>query len=101
MSKTLYQELAMKVNKTLNRKAITVDQIYAVVEKAKIIKKTKGAFGLFSFATSIPSQFFTDTEIEKLKKSPQWEEFSQKMINLFVKEGIISKMQANMVKNYI
>lgn len=99
--KALYQELTLKINKTLNRKAVSVEQIYAVVEKAKVVKKTKGTFGLFAFATKIPSHFFTDAEVEKLKKSPHWAEFSQKMIDLFVREGIISQSQASMAKRYL
>lgn len=100
-NKQLFQELALKINKALNRKAVTVDQINGVVEKAKLVRKTKGSFGLFAYATKIPSHFFTEVEIEKLKNSPHWDEFSQKMINLFVREGIITQTQANMAKKFL
>lgn len=99
--KQLYQDLALKINKTLNRKAVTVEQIHAVVEKAKLVKKQKGTLGLFGYATKIPAHFFTENEIEKLQNSPYWEEFSQRMIQLFVHEGIISQLQASMAKKYM
>jgi hypothetical protein len=99
-STNIYQELVSKINKTLNRKAITVDQIKYVIGNAKNIRRTQGIMGLWFYATKIPSIFFSRKEIEQLKQSPYWKTFSLQMIDFLIFESVITSKEGDMLKRF-
>ncbi|TCS93097.1 hypothetical protein [Hazenella coriacea] len=102
MSKdSFYQDLVKKINQTLGRKAVSVEQIKSLMKEAKRVRKTQGTMGLLSFASQIPYRLFSPQEVEKLKQSPYWGEFSSKLIDLLVYEGVITPTEARMLKRYV
>jgi hypothetical protein len=95
-----YRELASEINRTLKRKAVTSKQIQDVVEQARYIRRSRGLMGLWAFASELPYRFFTHEEIELLKRSPKWHEFTSRMIDLMVIEGVITPAEAGLLKRY-
>ncbi|SEN15705.1 hypothetical protein [Lihuaxuella thermophila] len=94
----VYQDVVRTINQTVGRKAVTVEQIKSLVNQAKMIRRTRGVTGLMSFASQLPYRMFTQQEIERLQRSPRWYELSGKMIDLMVYEGVITPMEARMLK---
>lgn len=101
MSEDFYQSLADRINQTLSRKAITARKIDSLVRKAKRVRQQKGVFGLWNFAARLPSYFFTESEIERLKQSPEWSTFVRHFIQILIREGVITPWEAKMMDRYI
>lgn len=101
MSKDFYQALADQINRTVSRKAVTAKEIDSLVRKAKRIRQTQGVFGLWNFASQLPSHFFTESEIERLRQSPEWFAFSRQFIQILIREGVITPWEARMIDRYI
>jgi hypothetical protein len=96
-----YKNVVDTINQTVGRKAVSVKKIKTLVAQGKKIRKQYGMRRLWSYASQLPYQFFTKGEIAKLKKSPRWNEFSQKTIAAMVEEGLINPMEASMVKRSV
>jgi hypothetical protein len=93
-----YSDLVNMVHQTMGREVIRVEEIKKLIEEAKYVRKTQGIVRLRSFASEIPYRFFSQTEIEKLQKSPRWHEFARKLVDLMVAEGVLTPFEARMVK---
>lgn len=100
-SVTFYSDFVQAVNQTVGRKALTVDQLQQLIWEAKRIRQRYGVMGLMSFASDLPYRFFTHEEIEKMKNSPYYVEFSSKMIDLMVMEGVLTPMEARLLKRHL
>jgi hypothetical protein len=99
---TVYKNLADTINQTVGRKAVSVKKIKTLVADGKRIRKQYGLTGLWLYASlQLPYHFFTKKEIEKLKKSPRWNELSYKTIDAMVVEGVINPMEARMIKRSV
>jgi len=96
-----YRELVQTLNQTVGRQAVTVDQLLALIAEAKKIRKMQGPFGLMSFASELPYRFLTHQEVERIQQSPRWYEFSNKMIDLMVQEGVVTPFEATMLKRNV
>ncbi len=96
-----YQSLADYINQTLSRKAISARKIDALVREAKRIRQQQGLMGLWNFASQLPARFFTDSEIERLKRSPAWSTFTRHFIQILIREGVITPWEAKMMERYI
>lgn len=97
----LYQEVADLINSTTGRKAVSASRLQKLVLEAKYIRKTQGTMALMSFAQQLPYKFLSANEIETLKRSPKYREFSHRVIDLFVREGVISQFEAMMLRRSI
>jgi hypothetical protein len=100
-SDTVYKNLVDTINQTVGRKAVSVKKIKTLVAEGKRIRKQYGLTGLWSYTLQFPYHFFTKEEIEKLKKSPRWNELSYKTIDAMVAEGVINPMEARMIKRSV
>lgn len=96
-----YQSLAQNINQTLGRKAITAQKIDSIINYAKKVRRQQGVMGLWNFAAQLPLTLFTETEIERLKQSSQWETFTRKLIQVLIHERVISPFEAQMLYKYI
>lgn len=101
MYEDFYYSLAKKINRTLNRRAISARKIASIVEQAKRVRARKGVMGLWQFASQLPTQFFTEHEIERLKATSEWELFTRQMIQLLIQERVITSFEAQMLARYI
>lgn len=96
-----YQELVNKINQTLGRKTVSTEKIKSLMKEAKRVRRTQGTIGLLSFASQIPYQLFTPQEVDRLKQSPYWAEFSYKLVDSLVYEGVITPTESRMLKRYV
>lgn len=101
MYEEVYRSLAKNINRTLGRKAISARKIDALVEEAKWVRTRRGKMGLWQFTSQLPSRYFTPNEIDQLKASPVWGEFSHQLIQILLNERVITPMEAQMVRQYI
>lgn len=97
----LYHDVAQAVNRTLGRKAVTVEQINQTVEYAKRIRKKRGGSGLLQYLNTLQDRWFTPQEVERLKHSPRSKELSRRMLDLLVTEKVISPAEAMMLKGML
>lgn len=97
----LYQQIADWVNQSLERKAISANQIVRIVQKAKSIRQQQGVWALWNFASQLPSNYFTEDEIEHLRQLPEWSIYAQQFIQQLIREGIITPWEAKMMERYI
>ncbi|OYD06434.1 hypothetical protein [Paludifilum halophilum] len=101
-SKTLlYQEVARAINRTLGRKAVTVERIVRTVEEAKRVRKKEGSLSLVQYLNHLTERMFSPPEVEKLKQSPRKKELSNRMLDLLVKEQVITPREAVMLKKMV
>lgn len=96
-----YHSLAKNINQTLGRKAITAKKIDSIINHAKRVRQHQGVMGLWNYAAQLLTTFFTETEIERLKQSSQWSEFTRKLIQVLIYERVISPFEAQMLYKYI
>jgi hypothetical protein len=96
-----YREIVDGINQVVGRKAVTVDQLKRLVAEGRYIRQTQGMMALWHFAQGIPQRFLTEEETELLRQSPRYHELSQKTLNLLVKEGLLSSMEARMLRRYL
>ena len=92
-----YKELAHNINRTLGRKAVSADRIRRGVKQAKQIRRTGGMTALLHFARGLAERLFSPEEVEKLKQSPRYREYSHRMIDLLVWEEVITRTEALML----
>lgn len=100
-SKAFYSDFVNVVNYTVGRKALTVEQLKQLIKEAKYIRRRYGLMELMSFASELPYRFFTQKEIDKLQRSPYYAEFSSRMIDYLVIEGVITPIEARLLKRYL
>lgn len=100
-TKTFYDDFVRVINQTVGRRAITVEQLKQLIVEAKRIRRRYGIMGLMSFASELPYRFFTQEEIEKMQHSPYYAEFSSKMIDWMVIEGVLTPVEARLLKRYV
>lgn len=96
-----YQKLVDSINKMVGRQAVTSVKLKNLIKEAKTIRKTQGTSGLLRFASALPHQFFTQKEIDKIQKSPQWDVLSNKMIDLLVSENVVSPFEAVFMRKFL
>ncbi len=72
MNEHIYQELTDSINGMVGRQAVTPKKLKSLVKQAKAIRQAEGTSGLLHFAQSLPHQFFTQKEIDRIQGSPQW-----------------------------
>lgn len=97
----LYREVAQYVNRIIGRKAVTAKMLHQWVEDAKIIKRSRGTFALITHYHRLYKQMLSEEEVEQLKRSPRKTELSYRMIDVLVREGVLSPAQAKMLKQYV
>lgn len=98
---TLYREAANYVNSVIRRKAVTAHMFHQWVERAKRIKRTTGTMGLINHYKRLYKQVLSEREVEKLKNSPRKNEFSYRLIDVLIEEGVLSPTQAKWLKQYV
>jgi hypothetical protein len=99
--KVLYVDLARAINETLGRKAIHPERIRQAVEEAKRIKRYGGTAELIHYATHLYETWFTPEEVEMLRRSPRRRELSYRMIDLLVRERVLTPTQGMMFKHMV
>lgn len=99
--RAIYQQFANWVNRSLARKAISAKQIETVVQQAKQIRRQQGVWGLWNYASQLPSQYFTETEIEHLRQLPEWPYYAQQFIHHLIHEGVVTPWEAKMLERYL
>ncbi|SMO46580.1 hypothetical protein [Melghirimyces algeriensis] len=99
--KRFYRELCKNVNRILGRRAVTVDRIVRYVAEAKRIRRTKGTMDLIHFLTTLRERLFTPEEVKRLKQSSQYKEFSSRLLDLMVYEGVITVGESRMLKRMV
>ncbi|TCP70647.1 hypothetical protein [Baia soyae] len=97
----LYKEVSHLVNSTTGRKAVSASRLQKLVMEAKYVRRTQGTMGLMNYAQRLPYQFLSTNEIEMLRRSPKYREFSHRVIDLFVREGVISQFEAMMLRRAV
>ncbi|SDX99256.1 hypothetical protein [Thermoactinomyces sp. DSM 45892] len=97
----LYRDVADLVNTTTGRRAVSASRLQKLVMEAKYVRKTQGTMGLMNYAQRLPYQFLSTNEIEMLRTSPRYREFSYRVIDLFVREGVISQFEAMMLRRAV
>jgi hypothetical protein len=101
MNEREYQELADSINELSGREAVTPKKLKNLVKKAKHIRKTEGTSALLQFASSLPHQFFTSKEIDRMQASPQYRMLSNKIIDLLISEGVVSAFEAIFMRKFV
>ncbi len=96
-----YAELVQVINRTLGRRAVTVERVRRTVNEAKRVKKMEGVPGLLAYATNLADRLFTPREAEMLKESPYRKVYSDRMIDLLVREKILTPLQGRMLKRTV
>jgi hypothetical protein len=94
----LYRQFVKAVNRTLGRQAVTVDEVKALVREGKRIRRENGVMGLWSYATRLPERFFSRQEFERLRRSPGWQEWTDRILKLLVAEELITPTEARFIK---
>ncbi|GGE16706.1 hypothetical protein GCM10011571_17980 [Marinithermofilum abyssi] len=97
----LYHDFARTVNRTLGRTAVTVERIHRTVEEAKRVRQTGGTMALLQYVNGLSERLFSPVEVEKLKQSPRRTELSNRMLDLLVKEKVLTPSQAMMLKGMV
>jgi hypothetical protein len=97
----LYEVAAQHVNRILGRRAVSVRRIHHVIEQAKQVRRSGGAFALLHYSTELVHRLFTPEEVEKLKQSPRYREFSHRLLDLMVEEQVITRREAMMLKRAV
>lgn len=97
----LYREAAKYVNQVIKRKAVTAHMIHRWVEEAKRIQQTRGIMGLVTHYKRLYKHLLTEQEIKKLKKAPRKTELAFRLIEVLVKEGVLTPNQAKWLKQYV
>lgn len=97
----LYREIAKYVNKVVRRKAVTAQMFHQWVEEAKRIKVTTGTMGLINHYKRLYKQVLSEREVEMLKHSPRKIELSYRLIDVLIKEDVLSPTQAKWLKHYV
>lgn len=101
LNENAYQELTDTVNGLVGRKAVTPTKLKNLVKQARYIRQTQGTSALLQFAQSLPEQFFTRKEIEKIQGSREWDDLSNKLLQLLVSEGIITPFEAMFMRKMV
>lgn len=96
-----YQQLADWINRSLSRNVIGAKQIDRLIQKAKRIRQQQGVWGLWNFASQLPNQFLTETEIEYLRQLPEYTMFAHRLIHQLIQEGVITPWEAKMLERYL
>lgn len=97
----IYYDLAETINQTIGRKAVSPRRLSKIVAEAKMIRKTKGTMALMSYAQNLPYQFLSASEIETLRRSSKYREFSLRVIDLFVREKVVTPFEAMMLRRSV
>lgn len=97
----LYRETANYINSVIRRKAVTAHMFHQWVEQAKLIKQTSGTMGLVHHYKRLYKQVLSEREVEKLKNSARKNEFSYRLIDVLIEEGVLSPTQARWLKQYV
>lgn len=97
----LYEEAARHINRVLGRKAVSVRRIHQVIEQAKQVRRSGGAFALLHYSTELVHRLFTPGEVEKLKQSPRYRELSHRLLDLMVEERVVTRREAMMLKRAV
>ncbi len=101
MKERYYREIVDGINQAVGRKAVTVDQLKRLVAEGRYVRQTQGMMALWQFAQGIPHRFLTEEETELLRQSPRYHELSHMTLKLLVKEGLITSMEARMLRRYL
>ena len=97
----LYEEAAQYINRVLGRRAVSVRRIHRVIEQAKQVRRSGGAFALLHYSTELVHRLFAPDEVEKLKGSSRYGELARRLIDLMVEERVITRREAMMLKRAV
>lgn len=101
MSRSFYRQLAKQVNQTVGRKAISAEQIYHMVKKARRLRQQYGFRAVMQYAQELPYQMFRPQELHKLQQSPYWHEYCHAMIDLLIREHVLTPFEGRMARRYV
>ncbi|WP_044642572.1 hypothetical protein [Risungbinella massiliensis] len=101
MNEQIYKDTAKAINQELGRKAVSVEYLMKLVQEAKKVRRTRGTQGLIEFGSKLPTKLFSENEINKLQRSPQYRSTMSKMVDLLVYESVINPFEAMLLKRYI
>ena len=96
-----YAELVQVINRTLGRRAVTVERVRRTVNEAKRVKKMEGVPGLLAYATNLADRLFTPRAAEMLKEPPHKTAYTARMLHLLVHEKILTPLQGRMLKRTV
>lgn len=96
-----YQAVALSINKTVGRQAVTVKKLQGMARKAKLVRKNQGQLALIAYGKQILQQIFSANEIESLKRSNQYKPIILKLVQLLVEEKVVSTLEAALIKRYL
>jgi hypothetical protein len=94
----LYSQFVKALNRTLGRKVTTVDEVKELMREGKRIRRVYGVTGLWNYAARLPERFFSRQEFERLRRSPGWQEWTARIVDLLVAEEVITPAEARFIK---